>query len=153
MLPQAFVTLEQLPLSLSGKVDRRMLPAPDHGRPDLADAFIEPAGETEQTLARIWEEVLRVEQIGVRDNFFALGGESILAMQVVARANQAGLRLQFKHLFEHQTIAELALVADTAPTVEAEQGDVSGPVPLTPIQSWFFEQNWSEPHHYNSSGC
>ncbi len=151
MMPQAFVTLEQLPLSFSGKIDRRMLPAPDQDRPDLEDALIEPVGEVEQTLARIWKEVLTVEQVGRHDNFFALGGESILAIQVVARANQAGLSLQTKHLFEHKTIANLAQVAGTATAVEAEQGKVSGPVPLTPIQYWFFEQNWSEPHHYNHS--
>ncbi len=151
MLPQAFVTLDQMPLNLNGKIDRRMLPAPDEGRPDLEEAFVAPVGETEQTLARIWSEVLRVEPIGAHDNFFTLGGESILAIQVVARANQAGLRLQAKHLFEHQTIAELALVAGTAAEAVAEQGHVTGPVPLTPIQRWFFEHDANEPHHFNQS--
>jgi amino acid adenylation domain-containing protein/non-ribosomal peptide synthase protein (TIGR01720 family) len=151
MMPQAFVTLDQLPLNPSGKIDRPMLPPPDYDRPDLEDEFVEPAGEVEQLLARVWKEVLRVEQIGRHDNFFALGGESILAIQVVARANQAGVSVQTRHLFEHQTIAELALVAGTAPAVEAEQGQVSGPVPLTPIQYWFFGQDLPEPHHFNQS--
>ncbi|HKR11816.1 MAG TPA: amino acid adenylation domain-containing protein, partial [Pyrinomonadaceae bacterium] len=151
MMPQAFVALEQLPLNANGKIDRLMLPPPDSDRPDLEEAYVEPAGEVEQLLARIWKEVLGVEQIGRHDNFFALGGESILAIQVVARANQAGVSLQTRHLFEHQTIAELALVAGTAAAVEAEQGEVTGPVPLTPIQHWFFEQNLPEPHHFNQA--
>jgi amino acid adenylation domain-containing protein/non-ribosomal peptide synthase protein (TIGR01720 family) len=151
MMPQAFVVLDHLPLTPSGKIDRRQLDAPDSSRPNLEGAFVEPAGAAEQTLARIWSEVLRVQSIGTRDNFFALGGDSILAMQVVARANQAGLRLLPKHLFEHQTIAELALVAGTAPVIEAEQGLVTGPVPLTPIQHWFFEQKSPEPNQYNQS--
>ena len=129
MIPQAFVALEEMPISLNGKIDRGKLPVPDQSRPDLKEAFVEPVGETQQTLARIWSEVLRVEPIGAHDNFFTLGGESILAIQVVARANQAGLRLQPKHLFEHQTIAELALVAGTAAEIEAEQGEVVGSVP------------------------
>ncbi|HYW71641.1 MAG TPA: amino acid adenylation domain-containing protein, partial [Pyrinomonadaceae bacterium] len=151
MMPQAFVAIEQVPLTPNGKVDRRRLMAPDTGRPDLEEAFVEPSGEAEQTLARIWSAVLRVERVGSHDNFFALGGDSILAMQVAARADEAGLRLLPRHMFQHQTIAELALVAGTAVPIQAEQGIVTGAVPLTPVQSWFFEQNLPEAHHYNQA--
>jgi len=151
MMPQAFVAIDQVPLTPNGKVDRRLLMAPDTGRPDLEEAFVEPSGETEQALARIWSAVLRVERIGAHDNFFALGGDSILAMQVAARSDEAGLRLLPRHIFQHQTIAELALIAGTALPIQAEQGLVTGPVPLTPVQSWFFEQNLPDAHHYNQS--
>jgi len=91
-------------------------------------------------LAEIWAEVLRVEQVG-HDNFFELGGDSILSIQIVAKANKAGLQLTPKQLFAHQTIAELAAMAGTIRTIQAEQGLVTGTLPLTPIQQWFFEQN------------
>ena len=87
----------------------------------------------------------------MHDNFFALGGDSILSIQIIARANQAGLRLTPKQLFQHQTIAELATVAGITPTIQAEQGLVLGPVPCTPIQQWFFEQDMPDPHHWNQA--
>jgi non-ribosomal peptide synthase protein (TIGR01720 family) len=95
--------------------------------------------------------VLRQERVGRHDNFFALGGDSILSIQIVARAQQAGLQLTPKQLFQHQSIAELTAVAGIGPRVAAEQGVVSGPVPLTPIQQWFFEQALPAPQHFNQA--
>jgi non-ribosomal peptide synthase protein (TIGR01720 family) len=95
--------------------------------------------------------VLRLERVGIHDNFFELGGDSILSIQIIARANQAGLRLTSKQLFQQQTIAELATVAYIAPAIQAEQGLVLGPVPCTPIQHWFFEQESPAPHHWNQA--
>jgi non-ribosomal peptide synthase protein (TIGR01720 family) len=151
MVPAAFVLLDRLPLTPSGKVDRRALPAPDQTRPELEKAFVAPRNASEEALTKIWVEVLRLEKVGIHDNFFELGGDSILSIQIVARANRSGLRLTPKQVFQYQTIAELAGVADTTPTIEAEQGAVTGPVPFTPIQHWFFEQNLPEPHHWNQS--
>ncbi|HZI16962.1 MAG TPA: amino acid adenylation domain-containing protein [Pyrinomonadaceae bacterium] len=151
MLPSVFVVLDELPLNANGKVDRRALPAPDASRPELAEAFTAPANPVEEALAQIWSEVLGVAEVGVHDNFFELGGDSILSIQIVARANQGGLSLQPPQLFEHQTIAQLALVVGTAAPVQAEQGEVVGAVPLTPIQHWFFERRLSTPHHFNQS--
>jgi aryl carrier-like protein len=102
-------------------------------------------------LAKIWSQVLGVKQVGIYDNFFTLGGDSILSIQIIARANQAGLRLTPKQLFQFPTIAELSTVADTTPAIEAEQGLVSGSAPLTPIQRWFFEQEVIDPHHFNQA--
>ena len=102
-------------------------------------------------LANIWSQLLRIERVGVHDKFFELGGDSILSLQVTARANQAGLRLTANQIFEHQTIAELASVAETASHIAAEQGLVTGEVPLTPIQRWFFEQDFVELHHWNQA--
>ncbi|MBW3656715.1 MAG: non-ribosomal peptide synthetase, partial [Gemmatimonadetes bacterium] len=98
-----------------------------------------------------WAQVLRVGRVGVRDNFFALGGDSILSIQVIARARREGVRLTPKQLFEHQTVAALAAVADSRPVVRAEQGCVTGPVSLTPVQLWFLEQELPEPHHFNQA--
>ncbi len=149
MVPAVFVPLESLPLSANGKLDRRALPPPESERPDLAASFVAPRTAAEETLARIWAEVLRLGHVGVHDNFFSLGGDSILSMQIVARASQAGLRLTPRQVFQHQTVAELAAVAGTSEPVRAEQGTVTGAVPLTPIQQWFFELDLPVPGHFN----
>ncbi|HYJ85572.1 MAG TPA: condensation domain-containing protein, partial [Pyrinomonadaceae bacterium] len=89
--------------------------------------------------------------VGVEDNFFELGGDSILSIQVIARAVRGGVQLTPLQLFERQTIAELALVAGSGTIVQAEQDIVTGEVPLTPIQRWFFELNLLDPHHFNQA--
>ncbi|MEV6875263.1 amino acid adenylation domain-containing protein [Amycolatopsis sp. NPDC051128] len=137
LVPSVFVPLDRLPLAASGKVDRRALPAPG---PLVAPSTgrTAPRTPTERLLAKIWADVLGVERPGVADNFFALGGDSILSIQVVSRARQHGLRLTSKDVFRHQNIAELALVAGTDPATGPEPG-FAGPAPLTPIQQWFFD--------------
>ena len=151
MVPAVFVMLESLPLTPNGKVDRKALPAPDRDRPELEEAFAAPSTAIEKIMAEIWAQVLGLEQVGIDDNFFELGGDSILSIQVISKANQAGFRITPKQLFQHQTIAQLAAVADTVGTQQSEQGLIIGEVPLTPIQHWFFEQNLSEPHHWNQA--
>ncbi len=151
MIPATFVPLDELPLTPNGKVDRRALPEPDGTRPDLGTEFVAPRTPKEQILAEIWAELLRVDRVGVHDNFFELGGDSILSIQVIARANQHGLRLTPKHIFQYPTVEGLAAVAVEAPEVHAEQGLVQGSAPLTPIQRWFVEQALPEPHHWNQS--
>jgi non-ribosomal peptide synthase protein (TIGR01720 family) len=147
MVPADFVELDFLPLTANGKVDRAALPEPDRSAP--AAAHQAPRDEVERILAGIWKAVLRVESVGVHDNFFRLGGDSILGVQVIARAHEAGLRLTSRQLFDHQTIAELAAVAGAAERTAAEQGAVTGEVPLTPIQRWFFDLGLERPHHFN----
>ena len=151
MIPAAIVTLDALPLTANGKVDRKALPAPDTARPDLEEDLVAPRTPAERRLAAIWSEVLGVERVGVHDNFFGLGGDSILSIQVIARAQQAGLRLTPRQLFQHQTVAELAAAAleEEAPSEETEQGPVTGPVPLTPIQEWLFAQELDDLQHWN----
>ncbi|APR77528.1 Siderophore biosynthesis non-ribosomal peptide synthetase [Minicystis rosea] len=152
MVPAAFVFLAALPLTDHGKVDRRALPAPEEGdRAALGEAFVAPANAIEEQLARIWASVLRVEQIGIHDNFFAAGGDSILSIQIVARAEQAGLRLTPRQIFQHPTIAEQASVVGTGKRVVADQGAVVGALPLTPIQRWWLEQDPIDPHHWNQA--
>ena len=151
MIPSAFVQLKALPLMPNGKVDIKALPAPETVRSELEIIFVPPCTRIEKLLAKIWAEVLGSDRIGIHDNFFELGGDSILSIQIVAKANQAGLQLTPKQLFERQTIAELTAVLGTTRTIEAEQGLVTGTVPLTPIQHWFFGQTLPNPHHFNQS--
>jgi aryl carrier-like protein len=92
-------------------VNRNALPSPDARRSETAGTFILPRNPLEETLADIWTELLGLEQVGIHDNFFDLGGDSILAIQIISRANQAGLRLTPKQLFQNQTIAGLAAIS------------------------------------------
>jgi non-ribosomal peptide synthase protein (TIGR01720 family) len=150
MVPSAFVFFDRLPLTPNGKVDRAALPAPSHSRSD-EKVYTPPRNPVEETLAQIWSSVLNVDRISVNDNFFELGGDSILIIQIVARANRAGIRLSPRQMFQHQTIAGLAEVAGTATVAIAQQEAVTGRVVLTPVQARFFEVTKHEPHHYNQA--
>ncbi len=151
MLPSAWVALDRLPLTPNGKLDRKALPAAGAEASLGRAARVAPRTSTEATLAALWAEVLGLPQVGVHDNFFHLGGDLILSIQVVARAARAGLHLTPRLLFLHQTIAELASAVTSGPAVVAEQGAVSGSAPLTPIQRWFFDSEPVEPQHFNQS--
>jgi len=151
MVPVRFVSLSAMPLTPNGKIDRRALPAPEDVNPSSSSGFAAPRTPQEECLARIWSELLRLKQVSIHDNFFELGGDSIVSIQMIARANQAGLILNPKQLFEHQTIAKLAAVAGTTPGIIAEQEIITGAMPLTPIQHWFWEQNLPAPQHFNQS--
>ncbi|MES1245675.1 MAG: non-ribosomal peptide synthase/polyketide synthase, partial [Acidobacteriota bacterium] len=150
MVPSAFVELQSLPLTAHGKLDRRALPDPERSGPERG-RFEAPGTEAERRLAEVWAELLKVERVGVHDNFFELGGDSILSIQAVSRAARSGLRITPRQLFEHPTIAELARIAGVAETSRAEQGEVTGPVVLTPIQRLFLEADPAEPHHFNQA--
>jgi amino acid adenylation domain-containing protein/non-ribosomal peptide synthase protein (TIGR01720 family) len=139
MIPSAVVTLDALPMNANGKVDRAALPEPaePHGAPGDGTAARTPA---EQTLADIWQRILGTTRIGVTDNFFDLGGDSILSIRIASEARAAGLPLTSALLFTHQTIEELAeALTDTPVVVAPDQDPVTGDVPLTPIQSAFFD--------------
>src|SRR5262249_51389565 len=118
MVPAQLVQLERLPLTANGKLDRSALPAPE------ASAAAPPpeaaaANDTEQKLVAIWQEVLRVPHVGVSDDFFKLGGDSILSLQIVARARRRGLKVTPQQLFECKTVRELARVAKELPAKTA----------------------------------
>jgi amino acid adenylation domain-containing protein/non-ribosomal peptide synthase protein (TIGR01720 family) len=149
MVPAAFVTLDRMPRNDAGKVDRRALPAPP-AQPEAETAYVAPRTGTETVLARVWSDVLGTPRIGVEDNFFALGGDSILSIQIVSRARQAGLRITSKDIFRHQTIAELGLSIGSAPAPEAAPaGPPAGPAPLTPIQHWYLDgRRPGDAHHF-----
>lgn len=106
MIPAFFVNMSSLPLSTSGKINRKDLPEPGDNR-ELT-AYVAPRNEIEKILTEIWQNVLNLSQIGINDNFFDLGGASMQSLQVVSKANMFGLRINVEHLFEFQTIADLA---------------------------------------------
>jgi acyl carrier protein len=109
MIPSAFVTLDELPLTPSGKVDRGRLPPPDPNRPHLEGRYVPPRTPIEQVVADIWQELLAVDRVGVLDGFFDLGGHSLLATQVVARIGDTFLvDVPLSNLFESPTVAGLA---------------------------------------------
>jgi amino acid adenylation domain-containing protein len=109
MLPSVFIGLDTLPLTPNGKVDRRMLPVPDASRPEMEGKFVAPRNTTEEALAKIWSEVLKVHQIGIHDNFFKLGGHSLAATQVIVRIQKTfQIELPVHVLFQEPTIAGLA---------------------------------------------
>ncbi|MGH3622326.1 MAG: amino acid adenylation domain-containing protein, partial [Sciscionella sp.] len=150
MVPAAFVELEALPVTPSGKVDRRALPAPTF-EAEPEGGYLAPSTTVEAELARIWAEVLGARQVGVEDNFFSLGGDSILSIQVVSRARKAGLQLSTRDVFLNQTITQLAtVVVDSTPQATIEP-PVAGAAPLTPIQHWFLGSDTPDFNHFNMS--
>ncbi len=151
MVPALFIWLEAFPLTPNKKIDIKALPVPDNARPELETPYVAPSTENEKILADIVCGVLKIKQVGIHDNFFELGGDSIMSIQVISRAREQGLFLTPMQMFQNQTIAQLALVAQKGRETETEEGILSGELPLTPIQHFFFEQNFTHMHHWNQS--
>jgi amino acid adenylation domain-containing protein/non-ribosomal peptide synthase protein (TIGR01720 family) len=147
MIPSAIVVVDALPLTPNGKVDRAALAAaPAPGAAPVAVATGEHA-----ELVALWCEILGLPSVGITDNFFALGGDSILGIQLVARARARGIQLSPRQLVEHQTIEALARVVQRGTGAATDPGPVIGDVPLTPIQRAWFAEPQPEPHHWNQS--
>ena len=158
MVPDVFVLLDTMPLSANGKIDRARLPQPDLN--NLERTLELPENETEQQLLDVWKEVLGIGELSVTDDFYTIGGDSIVAIQVVARAVKRGLKLSTRNLFEHRNIRALAVVlakntaaAPDAPANHAEQEEVVGEQRLLPIQLHFLQSDLVDVHHYNQGGC
>jgi len=150
MVPAAFVLLDQLPLTVNGKVDRRALPAPEAQRPDLEAGYVAPRSAVEKVLGEIWASILGVERLGVHDNFFDLGGHSLLATQVVSRVRHAfSIDLPLRKLFEEPSIAALAKIVEAvligeerlpAPPLCAAARDGDLPLSFAQQRLWFIDQ-------------
>ncbi|MER7849869.1 amino acid adenylation domain-containing protein [Kitasatospora sp. NPDC096077] len=154
MVPALFTVLPELPLTVNGKVDRRALPDPSATAPEPAAEG--PRDETERLIAGVFANLLGVERVGVTDSFFDLGGDSILSIQLVARLRRAGLTVSSKDVFRGGSVRALArLLAEQSPEQPAGSAaapaPATGPVPLAPVQQWFFERYREEPGHYNMS--
>ncbi len=144
MIPSYFILLPGLPRNPNGKIDRKALPAV--GKERLADtiAYVEPRTPIEQSLATIWQETLQVEQVGINDNFFALGGHSLLGIQLMAKINEfLNIEIPLKNLFQYPTIAELSaqiqyddpsLIRGLGSQIELRPEERNQPFPLTDIQ-------------------
>ena len=151
MVPSAFFTMDKLPLLPNGKIDRKALQLMTPASAAAPASYRAPENEIEKQLAFIWAQLLGREQVDIYQDFFQLGGDSILILQVVSRAHQAGIKLTAKQHFDHPTIAALAKVAGTVSRTGVSQELVSGPAKLTAAQHWFFSQRVADPHHYNQS--
>jgi acyl-coenzyme A synthetase/AMP-(fatty) acid ligase/aryl carrier-like protein len=113
MVPHLFVRLPEIPLTVNGKLNRAALPAPAEAM-DNREAYVAPRTEIEARLCGVWASLLGLEKVGVNDNFFEIGGDSILSIQMLARANREGIELTPRDLFQHQTIGELAQLVGAA---------------------------------------
>ena len=150
MVPSAFVFLDSLPLTPNGKLDRKSLPAPDPIRPELEKTFTAPRTPKEEMLAKVWAEVLKIDKVGVNDNFFGLGGHSLLATQLISRIrNDFRIDLPLRTLFESPTVAGIAehlestcrlqTVSSTLPVL-LEARDEGYPLSFAQERFWFLDQ-------------
>ncbi|WP_349368673.1 amino acid adenylation domain-containing protein [Salinarimonas sp.] len=152
MIPPILHPVDALPLTPNGKLDRNALPEPDDEPTHGAAAFEPPLGPVEDTLAAIWRDILQTDRIGRHDDFFARGGDSILALMIVSRAHAAGIALAPHMVFENPTIAALAQAAGDHETVsDAAIGEADENVPLAPVQRWFGALDLRHPDHWNLS--
>ena len=145
MIPSHFMVIDAIPLTASGKIDRAALPAPEI---DTDGPIAFPRNKIENQLAAIWSEVLGKSPIGIDDNFFAIGGDSIKAIQIISRLNNAGYKTDVRTLFQHPTTRKLAPEL-TKLEIHYDQSPVTGRVPLSPLQEWFFRSSPVFPHHFN----
>jgi amino acid adenylation domain-containing protein/non-ribosomal peptide synthase protein (TIGR01720 family) len=146
MIPALYTFLEAMPLTPNGKVDRRALPAPDKAA--AAREYVAPRDEKEAFFCELWQEILGLPRVGINDDFFELGGDSLLVIRVVTKANKANMGITTKQVFQHRSVAELSAVAGTIQIV-AEQGDVTGPLAFTPAELHFLEMDHPNPDFHS----
>src|SRR5688500_11275517 len=160
MVPSRFALLPRLPRTAAGKLDRRVLEREEGAElPAAARSVVAPRTHAEATLAAIWKDVLRLDDVSVHDDFFEIGGDSLLSIRVIARAGREGLRIPVDRFFDGPTIARLAAVVEEgarpAPATNSAtpggQGIVTGEAPATPIQRWFLDAISEHREHWNQS--
>ncbi|MDP4147247.1 MAG: condensation domain-containing protein, partial [Bacillota bacterium] len=149
MIPAYFIQLENIPLTPNGKIDRKALPEPE-GDINTGVEYAAPRNEAEEKILKVWSDVLGVEKIGIDDNFFALGGDSIKAIQISARLGNYKLKVNVNDLFQKPTVRELS---GNVIEIEEEinQSVIEGKVELTAIQEWFTEKEFTNMHHWNQA--
>jgi amino acid adenylation domain-containing protein/non-ribosomal peptide synthase protein (TIGR01720 family) len=151
MIPAHFVPLASLPLTDNFKLDRAALPAPEAVRLPTGHRFVAPRTPAEATIAEAWCEVLGLTQVGVEDNYFTLGGDSIKALQIVSRLHRAGVSVGVGQMLAAKTVAALALHAATATATSIGMAEDETTAALTPIQRWFLETHAGAPGHFNNA--
>jgi amino acid adenylation domain-containing protein/non-ribosomal peptide synthase protein (TIGR01720 family) len=149
LVPARLVALSALPLNANGKIDRERLPRVEEAEERSGEAA--PRDAAEALLVEVWRELLGRERVGIHDNYFALGGDSIRAIQLVSRVRRRGWQIEVRDVFEHPTIARLAPRLGRADSKGAPCAAAEGPVPLSAIQRWFFEHHKRDVHHFNQA--
>lgn len=151
MIPSSFILIDAIPKLPNGKVDKKLLSEINIiSKPKTYNYFEKPKNNIEKKLLTIWEDILNIKPISITDNFFEIGGDSILSIQIIAKARKAGLIITPNQLFEHQSISELAMFVSykhEAPKIIEKM--VLGEVALTPIQEWYFETHKIAPEYWN----
>jgi non-ribosomal peptide synthase protein (TIGR01720 family) len=150
MVPTFFIELDEMPINANGKVNREMLPKPEIDRIESLE-FVEYRNEKEKALINAICNVLNIERVGTKQNFFYLGGDSIKAIQVAAKLNDQGFKIKVKDILSNPIVEEMALYVEQNKGVDINQGPCEGSIKPTPIMSWYFAQNFSNPNHYNQS--
>ncbi|EPR07515.1 condensation domain-containing protein, partial [Ruminiclostridium papyrosolvens] len=151
MVPSYFVRLEKMPLSQNGKVDRKALTEPE-GSINTSMEYVEPSCDEEHIMAEIWKKVLGLARVGINDDFFELGGDSIKAIQVVSLLAGEGLTIEVKDILVHRTISKVILNVDNIQrSNDYEQGFIQGSFGFTPVVKWFFSQRFNNPNYFNQS--
>ncbi|GAX43730.1 amino acid adenylation domain-containing protein [Tolypothrix sp. NIES-4075] len=160
MIPAALMFIDVMPLTAQGKIDRKALPVTDWNQSTVRRSLIPPQTAAEKVICAVWETVLGLDAVGVEDNFFDLGGDSILALRVVTEIRRQGWVLTPKEIFQEQTVKRLAGVLKMVETrlIASVQGEetrlitsLQSDVPLSPIQRWFFALNLPNPNHWNQA--
>ncbi|MGX5439995.1 amino acid adenylation domain-containing protein [Bacillus thuringiensis] len=146
MIPSYFVQMERIPLTPNGKVDWKVLPEPDVSK---GMDYVGPRNQIEEKLVKVWEDILGVKPIGIAHNFFASGGDSIKALQIISRLSREGITLEMKDLFTHPEIKFLSNYVKTEPIQEGSYVIEIGSVLLTPIQKAYFMGGKEDVNHYN----
>lgn len=150
MIPNHYVNLEQLPLTPNGKLDKKALPSPIKASVNTGAEYVAPRNQIEEELIKIWQSVLGKDQIGVKDNFFVLGGDSIKSIQIVSKMKQLDLQISVADVFMEPILENLAKLV-TRFVNDVDQGLETGSVLLNPIQHFFFEKIHTDIHHFNQS--
>ncbi|WJE83337.1 non-ribosomal peptide synthetase [Bacillus sp. DX3.1] len=151
MIPTYFVSLKEMPLTQTGKIDRKALPKIEKS-PRSTDNIVSSRTDIEKIMLDIWIEVLKVSQIGVYDNFIELGGDSIKAIQIASRFNEAGYLVLVKDILKLQTVADICANLDLlANKKQYDQNIIVGEKRSTPIEKWFFGLNWPDRDFYNQT--
>jgi bacitracin synthase 3 len=147
MIPAFLFQVEQFPLNKNGKIDKSQLPKPGENEANVAQ-ISKPQSKIELMLYEIWSQLLSRKNIGVSDNYFSLGGDSIKAIQMISSLREKGYKLSIKDLYKKPTIAELVNCLVSSVQVNSQE-KIVGDVPLGAIQQWFFETKEKPHHHFN----
>jgi len=150
MVPQSMTLLDAIPLLPNGKVNYQKLPDPSVNIQKSVVGKRKPKNETESKLLEIWQEVLQIDDLSIDDNFFEIGGDSIISIQIISKARKSGIDVSAQQLFAYQTVEQLALfIVKETKSHSISRPAYFGPIEPTPIQLWFFEEHQNAPHHWN----